>query len=166
MFADAASNLSPKGIAAMKPPIYLSLVLAVSLAACGQQESPPTVSQETPTAAPQPVAAADDGERTYREVCMACHATGVAGAPKTGDAEGWNKLLAEGQATVTAHGWVGVRGMPAKGGRADLALEDFARATAWMARSAGVDWPNPDEAMMATIRDEEVKRIAELQARP
>lgn len=151
----------------MKHAIYLSLVLVASLAACGRQDSPPATSQEAPTAAPLPVAAvADDGERTYREVCMVCHGTGVAGAPKTGDAEGWTKLLEEGQAVVTAHGWVGVRGMPAKGGRADLALEDFARATAWMARSAGGDWPNPDEAMMAAIRDEEVKRNAELAARP
>lgn len=150
----------------MKHAIYLSLVLAATLAACGQQESAPTASQETPAAAPPPVAATDDGERTYREICMACHATGVAGAPKTGDTEGWAKLFAEGQEIVTAHGWVGVRGMPAKGGRADLGLEDFARATAWMARSAGGDWQAPDEAMMATIRDEEVKRIAELQARP
>jgi cytochrome c5 len=152
----------------MKPTLYLSLVLATSLAACGQVESPPTTaSQETPVAAPPPVVVAvDDGEQTYKEVCMSCHATGVAGAPKTGDTKGWAKLFVEGQAVVTAHGWVGVRAMPAKGGRADLALEDFARATAWMARSAGGEWPNPDEAMMATIRDEEVKRIAELKARP
>ncbi len=150
----------------MKHAIRLSLLLAVSLTACGQQESAPTASQESPVAAPPPVAAADDGERTYREVCMVCHGSGVAGAPKTGDAEGWAKLIDEGQAVVTAHGWVGVRGMPAKGGRADLALEDFARATAWMARSAGGDWPSPDEAMMAAIRDEEAKRIEELRARP
>ncbi|MBM4181754.1 MAG: cytochrome c5 family protein [Betaproteobacteria bacterium] len=142
-------------------------LISISLTACGQQTSAPTASQETPDAAQRQIAMeSDDGERTYKQVCMACHASGVAGAPKTGDAEGWAKLLEEGQATVTAHGWVGVRGMPAKGGRADLALRDFARATAWMARSAGGDWPNPDDAMLAAIRDEEVKRIAELQARP
>jgi cytochrome c5 len=145
----------------------LALVVALSLAACGKQEpAPPVVEAPPPPAAPSPVAAVDDGERTYREVCMVCHGTGVAGAPRTGDAAGWAKLLDEGQAVVTAHGWVGVRGMPAKGGRADLALEDFARATAWMARSAGGDWPSPDEAMMAAIRDEEAKRIEELRARP
>lgn len=150
----------------MKHALYLPLVLAASLAACGERESPSTAGQEAPAAAPPPVAAVDDGERTYKQVCKSCHETGVINAPKVGDAEGWTKLLAEGQAIVTAHGWVGVRGMPAKGGRADLALEDFARATAWMARSAGGDWPNPDEAMMTAIRDEEAKRIAELQARP
>jgi hypothetical protein len=55
--------------------------------------------------------------------------------------------------------------MPAKGGRPDLSLEEFARATAWMARSAGGDWQDPDEAMMSTIRKEEAKRIEELKAR-
>jgi cytochrome c5 len=154
-------------------PLHISpiLVLVASLAGCGQQESTPATSQSVPEAAPaiaapQAVAvAADDGEKTYKQVCMACHASGIAKAPKTGDAASWTKLFAEGQAVVTAHGWVGIRGMPAKGGRADLALEDFARATAFMARSAGGDWQNPDEAMMTAIRAEEVKRIAELKAK-
>ena len=154
-------------------PLHISpiLVLLASLAGCGQQESTPATSQSVPEAAPaiaapQAVAvAADDGEKTYKQVCMACHASGIAKAPKTGDAASWTKLFVEGQAVVTAHGWVGIRGMPAKGGRADLALEDFARATAFMARSAGGDWQNPDEAMMTAIRAEEVKRIAELKAK-
>lgn len=145
---------------------YLALAIALSLAACGKQEPAPAAVEVPPSVVAPATATDDDGERTYREVCMVCHGSGVAGAPKTGDAEGWAKLIDEGQAVVTAHGWVGVRGMPAKGGRADLALEDFARATAWMARSAGGDWPNPDDAMMAAIRDEEAKRIKELRARP
>lgn len=151
----------------MKPSVYLSpFVLAVSLAACDQREDPPTASRETPAAPPPLVTAADDGERTYKQVCKACHETGVINAPKVGDAAAWAKLLAEGQAIVTAHGWVGVRGMPPRGGRADLSLEDFARATAWMARSAGGDWRNPDEAMLAAIREEEAKRVEALRARP
>jgi len=149
----------------MKPSMYLSpFVLAVSLAACEQRDSPPTAGRESP---PLPlVAAADDGERTYQQVCKACHETGVINAPKVGDAAAWAKLLAEGQAIVTAHGWVGVRGMPPRGGRADLSLEDFARATAWMARSAGGDWRNPDAAMLAAIRAEEAKRVEALRVRP
>lgn len=134
-------------------------VLAVlSLAACGQQDSPPATTQ-TETAAPPPVAAVvKSGERVYKEVCMACHAAGVAGAPKSGEPGGWAALAAEGQAAVTAHGWVGIRGMPPKGGRADLSLEEFARATAWMARSAGLDWPDPDAAMLEAIQKEEALR--------
>lgn len=151
----------------MKPTLPLSLVFAVSLSACGKPESQPAASQEASPAARTPVAAAsDDGERTYKQVCKACHETGVIKAPKVGDAQVWAKLLVEGQAVVTAHGWVGVRGMPPKGGRADLSLEDFARATAWMARSAGGDWQEPDAAMLAAIRDEEGKRREALGKKP
>jgi hypothetical protein len=52
--------------------------------------------------------------------------------------------------------------MPAKGGRPDLTLEEFARATVWMARASGASWTDPDEAMMARIRHEERKRMKAL----
>ncbi len=102
------------------------------------------------------------GERVYKEVCGACHDTGVANAPKLGDRKAWPPLIAEGQAVLTAHGWVGVRGMPPKSGMPDLPLQEFARAAAFMARAAGGDWQDPDAKMMASIREEEKKRIAEL----
>lgn len=102
------------------------------------------------------------GEQIYSETCMTCHAAGVANAPRFGDRKAWTKLIAEGQPVLTAHAWVGVRGMPPKGGRADLSLEEFARATAWMARAAGGNWQDPDGKMMARIRAEENKRIAAL----
>jgi hypothetical protein len=50
-----------------------------------------------------------NGEVTYKQVCMACHGAGVAGAPKVGDKAKWAPLIKEGQATLTAHGYVGVR---------------------------------------------------------
>ena len=105
------------------------------------------------------------GEQVYKEVCGACHTAGVANAPKLGDRKVWEPLISEGQAVLTAHGWVGVRGMPAKGGKADLPLEEFARATAFMARAARGNWQDPDTKMMESIREEEKKRIADLQKR-
>jgi len=105
------------------------------------------------------------GEQVYKEVCGACHTAGVANAPKLGDGKVWEPLISEGQAVLTAHGWVGVRGMPAKGGKADLPLEEFARATAFMARAARGNWQDPDTKMMESIREEEEKRIADLQKR-
>ena len=144
----------------------IPLLAVLTLAACGQQESPPAATQSEPAApapaeaaVPAPVAAAlKSGEDVYKQVCLSCHAFGVAGAPKSGEAGGWAALASEGQAAVTAHGWVGIRGMPPKGGRADLSLEEFARATAWMARSAGLDWADPDAAMLEAIRKEEALR--------
>jgi cytochrome c5 len=108
-------------------------------------------------------AQAKSGEQVYKEVCGVCHAAGVANAPKLGDKKVWGPLIAEGQAVLTAHAWVGVRGMPPKGGRADLPLEEFARAAAFMARAAGGDWKDPDVRMLQAIRSEEKKRIADLQ---
>jgi len=102
------------------------------------------------------------GEQVYKEVCSVCHAAGVANAPKFGDKAVWKPLIAEGQHVLTAHAWVGVRAMPAKGGRDDLKLEEFARAAAFMARAAGGDWKDPDAKMLARIADEEKKRRASL----
>jgi cytochrome c5 len=136
----------------------------LSLVACGEQ-TPPAGQAETPAAGAPAPAALKSGEQVYKEVCLACHASGVAGAPKSGEPGGWSALAGEGQAAVTAHGWVGIRGMPPKGGRADLGLEEFARATAWMARSAGVDWPDPDAAMLEAIRKEETLRREALKAK-
>ncbi len=154
---------------------FVPVLLVLALAGCGQQ-SDEAAARQRESVSPAPTEAASraetalpvalkSGEQVYKEVCLACHGAGVANAPRAGEPGGWAKLLEEGQAVVTAHGWVGVRGMPAKGGRPDLSLEEFARATAWMARSAGGDWQDPDEAMISAIRREEAKRIEVLKAR-
>jgi len=100
------------------------------------------------------------GEQVYRETCMACHGTGVAQAPRTGDRKVWAKLIAEGQAVLTSHAWVGVRGMPPKGGNPELSLEEFSRAVAWLAREAGGKWQDPDAVLMQRIQAEVNKRQA------
>ena len=102
------------------------------------------------------------GEQVYKETCFACHSTGVDKAPRLADKAAWAPLIKEGQDVLTAHAWVGVRGMPPKGGRPDLTLEEFARATAYMARAAGGGWKDPDAAMLARISAEEKKRIEQL----
>ncbi|MGH8617627.1 MAG: c-type cytochrome [Burkholderiales bacterium] len=102
------------------------------------------------------------GAQVHKEVCMACHGTGLIGAPKFGDKAAWAPLLAEGQAVLTAHAWVGVRQMPPQGGDSNLTLNEFARATAFMARAAGGDWKDPDAKMLNQIRLEEQKRKAAL----
>ncbi|MFN4359730.1 MAG: c-type cytochrome [Hylemonella sp.] len=102
------------------------------------------------------------GEQVYRETCRVCHGPGLAGAPRPGDRQVWGRLIAEGQAVLTAHGWVGVRAMPPKGGRQDLSLEEFARAVAWMARESGGNWQDPDAHLLERIRVEEGKRVEQL----
>lgn len=114
----------------------------------------------------QTAPALKSGEQVYRETCMACHGPGLANAPRLGDKKAWGKLIAEGQHVLTAHGWVGVRAMPPKGGRNDLSLEEFARAVAWMVRESGGNWKDPDARMLERIRSEESKRIEQLKKQP
>ncbi|MGD9842884.1 MAG: cytochrome c5 family protein [Steroidobacteraceae bacterium] len=60
------------------------------------------------------------GEQVYGTVCVACHGTGLAGAPKFGDKSAWSARIAQGIDTLHKHaieGYTGKSGvMPAKGG--------------------------------------------------
>lgn len=100
------------------------------------------------------------GEQVYQEVCAACHGRGVPRAPQLGDRRQWAPRIREGQAPLTAHAWVGVGGMPPRGGRADLPLQTFAAGVAYMARSAGASWQGPDPALLKRIEAEVRKREA------
>lgn len=99
------------------------------------------------------------GEQVYKTVCVACHETGVAHAPKFGDRDDWAPLIEEGQHVLTAHAWVGVRAMPARGGSTELSLADFSRGVAYMARAAGATWKDPDSRLLLAIVKEADKRL-------
>ena len=99
-----------------------------------------------------------NGVKTYQQVCMACHASGVANAPKTGDKARWAPLIAEGQVIITAHGYVGVRAMPAKGGKPDLSIEDFSEAINHIVNQSGGNWKKADKATLDAIKKEIVAR--------
>lgn len=99
-----------------------------------------------------------NGEATYNQVCAVCHAQGLAGAPKAGDPKAWGKLIKEGQINLTADGYAGVRAMPAKGGKPELSVPEFADALVFMANQAGANWKSPDEAMLKKIEQRIAKR--------
>ncbi len=105
--------------------------------------------------------ATKSGEAVYKSVCIACHESGVAHAPKFGDRAAWAPLIAEGQPVLTGHAWVGVRAMPPRGGSPDIQLHEFARAAAFMARNGGADWKDPDAAMLRKIIIEADKRLVQ-----
>jgi cytochrome c5 len=83
-----------------------------------------------------PAAQAADGKGTYDKACMACHAAGVAGAPKLGDKAAWGPRIAQGNDTLYTHALKGFQGkkgvMPAKGGNASLADADVKAAVDYM----------------------------------
>jgi len=101
----------------------------------------------------------------YQQVCAVCHAAGVAGAPKVGDTKKWAPLIAEGQVILTAHGYVGIRAMPAKGGKPDLSLKDFAGAVVHMVNQSGGKWTTPNAALLSQMEKEVVKREQALKAK-
>lgn len=141
-----------------------ALCAAAFLVSCSPATPPrSTPERATAQAAPSDSPQASAGASTYREVCAACHDSGVADAPRFANREDWKELIEEGQDVLTAHAWVGVRAMPPQGGSPDLSLEEFARAVAYMARAADGDWQAPDAAMLEKIRDEELARRREQQ---
>ena len=100
---------------------------------------PEAVAQAQPTQA-QPVAAGGeaapaDGKKVYNAVCLACHTTGAAGAPKLGDKAAWAKYLSKSMDEVYTGAIKGRGGMPAKGGRADLTDEQVKAAVDYLVES-------------------------------
>ena len=61
-----------------------------------------------------------DGAAVYQQACFSCHASGVAGAPKLGDADGWAPRIAQGVEVLHQHSLQGIRAMPPKGGFMNL----------------------------------------------
>ncbi|MCS0582874.1 c-type cytochrome [Massilia pinisoli] len=84
------------------------------------------------------------GQAVYNAVCVACHGTGAAGAPKVGDAGAWAARIAQGYDTLVQHAVQGIRAMPPKGGNADLDNIEVARAVAYMANQAGAKFKEPE----------------------
>lgn len=80
-------------------------------------------------AAPAPAAAAADpaaGKAVYDKACFACHAAGVAGAPKFGDKAAWAPYIATGIDTMLKVAISGKGAMPPRG--ASTATDDELRA--------------------------------------
>jgi cytochrome c5 len=56
------------------------------------------------------------GEQAFTQVCSACHATGINGAPKIGDHAAWGPRIAQGKETLYKDAIAGKGNMPPKGG--------------------------------------------------
>jgi cytochrome c5 len=75
------------------------------------------------------------GEALYKRVCQACHAAGVAGAPKFGDKAAWAPRIKTGIDTMTAIAIKGKGAMPPKGG-STATDADIKSAVEYMANAA------------------------------
>jgi len=78
------------------------------------------------------------GEAVYNAACMACHATGAAGAPKVGDAGAWSDRIARGIDALYASGIDGVpgTGMIPRGGCANCSDEEITAAVDYMVENS------------------------------
>lgn len=110
--ADQTGNAEPMGTRSIMSPSKIDARTQPSAKVCVQGE-------ECGGAAAAPVAAAASAAKTPEEIynssCMACHATGAAGAPKVGDAAAWAPRIAQGADTLHKHAIGGFNMMPPKG---------------------------------------------------
>ena len=86
-----------------------------------------TVAEEAPTVA----ASGIDGAAIYNSACMACHASGAAGAPIPGS-DAWAERVAKGTETLIASAINGLGIMPPKGGRPDFSDDEIKAAVDYM----------------------------------
>lgn len=118
----SADHNSPEALKARIAPEGRLNVLAPGEANAGAAE---TVSR-----APQ------DAQTVYDGVCAVCHQAGIAGAPRTGDAETWKARIEQGMEVLVQNainGYQGAAGiMPAKGGNAALSDDEVAAAVRYM----------------------------------
>ncbi len=83
-----------------------------------------------------------NGQQVYTAQCAACHATGLAGAPKFQDAAAWGPRIATGFDALVNSALKGKGGMAPQGGGNFSDLE-IARAVAYITNAAGAKFTEP-----------------------
>lgn len=116
----AVPAAAPKPQAAAAPVVpQADPNVVAAIAAINSGTKPVAVAVAAPAAASGDAANAA-GKKLFDSVCMACHAAGVAGAPKMGDKSAWAPRIAQGMDVLDQHAIDGFQGktgvMPPKGG--------------------------------------------------
>ncbi len=86
---------------------------------------------EAPVVAAAPVveaSATSGGAQIVTQVCSMCHATGMMGSPKLGDADAWAPRIEKGTDALYDSALHGLNMMPPRGGRPDLTDEEVKSA--------------------------------------
>jgi cytochrome c5 len=103
--------------------------------------APAPVAVAAAAPAPAPAAASSEpvnpaGEKLYKSTCFACHATGVAGAPKFGDKAAWAPRIATGMGELLKVAISGRGAMPPRGGAVNSSDDDLKAAIQYMVNAA------------------------------
>ncbi|MFM2052738.1 MAG: hypothetical protein RL456_775 [Pseudomonadota bacterium] len=85
---------------------------------------------------------AKSGEEVFKAQCAACHAAGLAGAPKFGDAGAWAPRLGQGYEALLASALKGKGAMGAQGG-GDFSDLEIGKAVVHMANAGGAKFDEP-----------------------
>lgn len=94
-------------------------------------------------------AAQRGGDLVYQAQCSACHATGVANAPKFGDAAAWGPRIKQGFEVLLTSALKGKGAMGPQGG-GDFTDFEVARAVRFMANQGGANFDEPQMPGAAT----------------
>jgi cytochrome c5 len=94
--------------------------------------APPAVEAAAPAATAATQTAAADGQSIYKASCQACHAAGVAGAPKLGDKDAWAPRIAKGNDAMYLSLKNGLNAMPPKGACMSCSEDELRAAMEYM----------------------------------
>lgn len=161
--SDDKNPMTPKQlitvlVIALLAPIILIVLLAKLVNHVSESSisaNDPNMSQDAVNARIQPLGQPEVGEPAqpvgsrsgqsiYDNLCISCHGSGMAGAPKMGDTAAWAPRIAQGFDTLVQHAWNGLRAMPAKGGGTDLTEDEIKRVVAYMANKSGASFKAPE----------------------
>ena len=110
-----ASNLT-SDVAQYKPDeVVLGNIKPVGSVRVAGESAPEPEPAAAVAAADVAAAEPKSGETVYNSNCLACHATGAAGAPKLGDAAAWAARISAGMESLLANVINGLNAMPPKG---------------------------------------------------
>lgn len=147
--AGVLNRIKPVGevvLAAASEPANAPSAATANAATSAAMPSSPTIIAATSAvpgkaagaSAPAAAAAAakPDGKKVYDTVCMACHATGVAGAPKFGDKLAWAPRIKTGIEALHNSALKGKGAMPPKGGNTALSDAEVKAAVDYVVSAA------------------------------
>jgi len=124
-----------------------AVIAALGLAACSENKVDeektaeliqPVARVELAGAAPATAASGAStaepktGEQVVQQICTACHGTGAAGSPKTGDKAAWAPRVALGKDALYKSALLGKNAMPAKGGNPALSDAEIKAAVDYL----------------------------------
>ncbi|WP_025135516.1 cytochrome c5 family protein [Achromobacter sp. DH1f] len=127
--ADATPAAAPAAPAAAPAAAAPAAAAPAAAAAAPAPAATPAPAQSTAAVNPA-------GEKLYKSVCFACHATGVANAPKFGDKAAWDPYIKTGMDAMVKVAMQGKPPMPPKGGAANASEDDIRAAVQYMVDAA------------------------------